>query len=487
MAASPMNNTEPSPDLQLAIVEWKPPNLPEPFVTIAQLPPSKTSPLAPLTPSSELSGIRKRKRLKPEKLEFSSIYVEKKRSSSKDKAVHDLSRRRLRLGKENATKGSKAPVKISQAMIRAREVQSTLGNEHPTFVKTMLGSHVTRCFWMGLPFRFGRSFLPKQDSLMVIEDENGDQSNCKLIAYRYGLSAGWREFAVRRKLREGDVLIFQLVESCKFKVYIVRANDLKEVDGAVSDITHNAHEEHMTTATINRYTKSKGRKCSSPSSLPLTKVKKQHKRCKPPTQTVSHNMDHSAADSQVQEGSPKPNLSLKELKTFKDFHIMVDKQCIDSELSEEIRINYFKLCIGRNEILHAGVREGLFYKLVAGVIGETVNIANMIRNCKLTTRKEEFDVWDSSLKSFELIGMKVGFLRDRIRALANLAFESEDAKRYVEAKEERSRNANEIKVLLAKLVKLYESNKKINGVVDGLKEKAERYEIEFQKKVDAPW
>ncbi|KAI7736182.1 hypothetical protein M8C21_001708, partial [Ambrosia artemisiifolia] len=457
----------------------KPPNLPETDVTIDQLTPSKT--LAPLTPSSDLTG--KRKRLKPQRLEFS---LEKKRSRLKDKGVHDPSRKRLR--KENASKDSKAPLQISQTMIRAREVQSTLGNECPSFIKTMVKSHVTTCFWMGLPLPFCKRFLPQHDSLIVIEDEDGKQANLKFIAYRFGLSAGWGKFAVRHKLLEGDVLIFQLVESCKFKVvYIVRANNSKDVDGVAKVINQDGHSEHKSPATVKKNFKSKGRKCSSSSSPPLTKVKRKYIRSKPPTQLNSHHTDHPVVNSQVQEGPPKPKFSLKDAISFKDFSIMVNKECIDTELSEEIRMDYYNLCIGKNEILHNGVREGLYYKLVAGVIGETVNIANMLRNCKLTTKKEEYAGWDSSLESFELMGMKVGFLRDRIRALTSLAFESEDAKTYAEVKEEQNRNANEIKVLQAKLVELYESNKKINEVMDGLKEKAERYEIEFQRKVDAPW
>ncbi|KAD4888137.1 hypothetical protein E3N88_20210 [Mikania micrantha] len=413
MAAAQITS-ERSSDLQLAVNVRKTPNSPVTDATVAQLFMSKTSPTAPLTPSSA-----KRKRLKPAKCHFSSINLEKKRLLSKDKAENDPTRMTL------------------------------------------------------------RSFLPKDDSLIVIEDENGEKYDMKFIANRFGFSGGWRKFAIVHKLLEGDVLIFELVESCKFKIYIVRTNDSKEDDGADNVVNLDAQVKHKTP----------GRKRLSlgSSSLPLTEVRKKYKRSKPLTQPNNHPMDHSMVNSQVQEGSPEPNLSLREVKTFKDFHIMVDNQCIDTELSEEIRMNYYNLCIGKNEILHDGIREGLYHKLVAGMIGETVSIVNMIKNCKLTTRMEEFDVWDSSLKYFELMGMKVGFLRDRVSTLAKLAFESEDSKRFVEAKEEQHRNANEIKILEAKLVELYESNRKIDDVVDDLKERAERCETEFQKKVDAPW
>lgn len=488
MTSAPMND-EASSDLQLTKHEPQIPNSVTADAIIDNFLIPKTSPTAPapapFTPSPSSSG--KRKRLKPDRYQIPSI--KKKHSSSKPKPkvvpVHDPSATSLSLGKKKtAIKiAIRAPVQMSPTMIQAKEVRSSLGNDYPTFMKTMLKSHVTTCFWMGLPIPFCKSFLPKQDSSMVVEDENGEQTILKFIAYKFGLSAGWRGFAIAHKLREGDVLVFQLVESCKFKIYIVRANDSKEVDGALSVINQDSHKEHITPEPLKKYAKSKGRKPSIPTGIPLTMVQKKRKRSKPQTQvSSSHLIEHSGVNSEVQG----PNLSIQKVKTFKDFHIMVNNQCIDSELSEEIRKNYYNLCMLKNEILHDGVRDGLYFKLVAGMIGETVSIANAIKNCKLATSKEEFDVWDSSLKYFELIGMKVGFLRDRIRLLTSLATEYEDAKRYVEAKEEHNRNTNEIMNLEAKLVELYESNRKIDAVVGNLKGKAERYEIEFKKKVDAP-
>jgi hypothetical protein len=53
-----------------------------------------------------------------------------------------------------------------------------------------------------------------------LEDECGKQYELKYIAYKTGLSAGWRQFSAAHKLLEGDVLIFQLVEPTKFKVMI---------------------------------------------------------------------------------------------------------------------------------------------------------------------------------------------------------------------------------------------------------------------------
>ncbi|PWA67275.1 Vegetative incompatibility protein HET-E-1 [Artemisia annua] len=78
-----------------------------------------------------------------------------------------------------------------------------------------------------------------------------------------------------------------------------------------------------------------------------------------------------------------------------------------------------------NFFMMARLPEGLCPKLVAGMIGENVSIAAKIKNTKLTTAKEELETWDSILKAFELLGMKVGFLRDRKHLLATFLFESE--------------------------------------------------------------
>lgn len=226
-------------------------------------------------------------------------------------------------------------------------------------------------------------------------------------------------------------------------------------------------------------------------------VPKKHKLSTISSQIINHRMEQSGNNSEeigseVLEGSKpsKPNLSFQELNTFKDFHIMVKGVCIDSELPDDVRMNYFKLCMDRKELLHDCLPENFYYKLVAGMIGETVSIANDIKNCKLTTTKEEFNGWDNSLKSFSLLGMKVEFLRERIHTLSRLALESEsrlDFKRYTEAKNEQKRVEGDMKRLTDELKKLKESCREIQGVIDGLKQKAGKYEEKFQEVVNAAW
>nr|XP_029144684.1 B3 domain-containing protein At5g42700 [Arachis hypogaea] len=122
----------------------------------------------------------------------------------------------------------------SSAVIRAEEIRSSLQGEYPSFVKSLVRSHVASCFWMGLPVAFCKKHLADKDTTMTLEDEYGKEYKMKYIACKTGLSAGWRQFSAVHKLQEGDVLVFQLVEPAKFKIYIVRADNLREVDGALS-------------------------------------------------------------------------------------------------------------------------------------------------------------------------------------------------------------------------------------------------------------
>ncbi|OIV89476.1 hypothetical protein TanjilG_20897 [Lupinus angustifolius] len=106
----------------------------------------------------------------------------------------------------------------SSAVIKAEEVRSSLEQEFPSFVKSLVRSHVASCFWMGLPVTFCKSHLPDKDTTITLEDESGKEYKMKYIAYKTGLSAGWRQFSAVHKLQEGDVVVFQLVEPTKFKV-----------------------------------------------------------------------------------------------------------------------------------------------------------------------------------------------------------------------------------------------------------------------------
>ncbi|KAM0057898.1 putative transcription factor B3-Domain family [Helianthus debilis subsp. tardiflorus] len=324
-------------------------------------------------------------------------------------------------------------------MTKAVEVRLSLGTEHPSFIKIMKGQAVIAGA-MAFPITFWKLFvLPKVDSEMVIEDENREIYHVKYLYKQPGLGAGWKKFVAGHNLLVGDVLVFHLVEPYKFKVYIVRANDLKKADDLITRLNLEARNKQMTSETNT-----------------LSPTRKKTKRAKPlsSSQIISQIMEQlgnnsEALGSEVLGGFRpfKPDLPSQEPEVYKGVYI-------DSELPDDV-----------------------------GMIGETVNIANEMYNCKFTTTKEELEAWDNSLKLFSQLGMKVGFLSERIATRSRLMFESEsrlDIERYMEAKTEHKHIEDEIKRFTDELKKLEESSRKIQ---EDLKHKAGRYEVKFQEEV----
>ncbi|XP_057789682.1 putative B3 domain-containing protein At5g58280 isoform X2 [Salvia miltiorrhiza] len=115
----------------------------------------------------------------------------------------------------------------------AEKLRSNLQTRNPSFIKSMVRSHVYSCFWLGLPSRFCEDYLPKSTVGMVLENEQGSEYEALFIGKRAGLSGGWRAFALDHKLDDGDALIFELIEPTRFKVYIVRTSGCQNENGCV--------------------------------------------------------------------------------------------------------------------------------------------------------------------------------------------------------------------------------------------------------------
>ena len=52
----------------------------------------------------------------------------------------------------------------------------------------------------------------------MLEDENGHDHQTTYLGAKQGLSGGWRGFALKHDIKVGDVVVFHLVRSTKFKV-----------------------------------------------------------------------------------------------------------------------------------------------------------------------------------------------------------------------------------------------------------------------------
>ncbi|GAV86361.1 B3 domain-containing protein/DUF724 domain-containing protein [Cephalotus follicularis] len=459
--------------------------------TIAQL-----STLQTPTPDPFSTGLGKRNR-KPTEKKVKLLKMKKSVSETRIKhAAYDEAGKCISCKKSKGA-GKCTPTEVkSPVMIRAEELQSNLEPAFPSFAKCMVRSHVGSCFWMGLPGPFCKAHLPNEDTTVTLEDEYGKQFDMKYIAYKTGLSAGWRQFSVAHNLLEGDVLVFQLIRHKTFKVYVIRAHDLSELDGALGLLNLDAHTKQIDAemGTVSRKSIKRKRK-----SLPLAIGRKVNKKSGRPRSahnngqlTEQSENDSEEVGSEVLEGFKlsTPAVVFEDIKSLEDFNISVCGLVIDSELPEDIRNKYYNLCCSQNAFLHENLIQGINFKLIVGTISEVVNIADAISACKLITSRNEFASWGRSLKAFELLGMNVGFLRARLSRLVSLAFESEGAsytRRYVEAKTARTRAEEKIRNLEAKVAELKEAGKRFGAEIESLKSKAEIYELKFQEEVTAPW
>ena len=75
----------------------------------------------------------------------------------------------------------------------------------------------------GLPAIFCRKHLPNHDVKIVLEDEEGQTCDTNYLAYKMGLSGGWRGFVERHDLKVSDALVFHLVRPTIFKASISNA------------------------------------------------------------------------------------------------------------------------------------------------------------------------------------------------------------------------------------------------------------------------
>ncbi|XP_054823658.1 B3 domain-containing protein Os01g0234100-like isoform X2 [Prosopis cineraria] len=342
----------------------------------------------------------------------------------------------------------------SSAVFRAEMIQSKLDPRFPSFVKSLVRSHVAGCFWMGLPAFF-----------------------C--------LSAGWRQFSAAHKLQEGDVLVFQLVEPSKFKVYIVRANGLSELDGAVSLPNLDDHTKQKARDNANKDAlpsnspKRKQQKSDLPPPVVQKKKKTNASRISPKVRQRAEHCEYESdeAGSEVLESFGR-EVKFKDVRGFENFSIIVDGIPIDSELPHEVRNKYYKLCHSQQAFLHDNLIKGINYNLLVGIVSEVVNIADALRSSSLHISPTEFAKWDKELLAFEFLGMNVEFLRHRLCRLVNLAYETQDASetsRHSESTAEFSRADNEIMNIETKLEELKEACDGFGSYIESLRYKGGRF------------
>ncbi|KAJ0929137.1 putative transcription factor B3-Domain family [Helianthus annuus] len=365
------------------------------------------------------------------------------------------------------------PRSKSAAFNRASELQASLPSQLPSFIKSMLPSQVTRCFWLGLPKRFCDLHMPKHDETIVLVDEDDQEFNTKYLAHKTGLSGGWGGFANAHKLLPGDALVFQLIDHWKFRVYIVRVcgSSLNETDGALGllNLVSYGHQNKNDSTNLRK---------AEDMDIDSRKQNDEENSLVVFDQSEDNN---DYADSPDSEGLrfSQSVLKFKEIKNIDDFSIVVDGLIIDSEIPKHFQIKYYDLCRSQKTYLHENLLKGLNVKLAVGVILETVTIADAIRACKVSITRDDFDIWDRTLKAFEEMGMKVGFLRGRISKLVGLLF---DSNKLLEAKK------NERRVMNKKLCDIRDVIKNLDVEIETLKlTGGKNLELVFCKEANAPW
>ncbi|KAJ0076915.1 hypothetical protein Patl1_36154 [Pistacia atlantica] len=284
----------------------------------------------------------------------------------------------------------------SSVMEKATDVQSNLAPQFPSFIKCMLRSHVSGGFWLGLPRYFCINHLPKQDTMMVLEDESSKEYETKYLAEKVGLSAGWRGFSIAHKLVERDVLVFHLVGPSKFKVYIVRSSGSDEVDGALGLLELETCYSRRDSVTF----KKKG---YAEKDINLCKEKEDDNYWEP---------------QPLAQAIPQVNSEKHEPDDW----------------------------------------------LAAGMISETINIADAIRASKITTSES--------------------FLQTRLDQLMNLASEP---KRSKQARLERAEAEEEKRILEMKLLEVRETIKKLDAKIETLGVNTDSLQVKFQEVATAPW
>ncbi|GER44828.1 B3 domain-containing protein Os01g0234100 [Striga asiatica] len=380
---------------------------------------------------------------------------------------------------------------LISALERAHQIQAKLPSKFPSFVKHMSKSHVSGGFWLGLPKEFCVDHLPEHDATVILVVENEHDStvisvgeskghSTKYLAAKCGLSGRWRSFSIEHKLVEGDALVFQLIDSCKFKVHIVRADTSNEENAARSILNLHAKAEPIKSV--------KKKEERRPEQPPVAK-KARKKHLEEPVE-LNHNRNKSfrKSASNITKNFDDIKLNFEDVKDFEDFEIEYNGLILDSEIPDNVREKYYKLCLSQKCFLHQNLYKDLNIKLVVGLINETVKIAKNIQSARLGTALDNLKSWDKTLKALGDMGMMVGFLRARIEKLLNVYPESQAAG-YEMKRNELKKAKDELSSLMKRISDGQRLIEKLDREIDYFEANRgdDDLEVEFTELAGAPW
>ncbi|KAI3994348.1 hypothetical protein MKX01_012605 [Papaver californicum] len=348
------------------------------------------------------------------------------------------------------------------AQEQAEKIQLSFSQKYPSFVKLMRQTHVSGSLWMKIPRSFCYSNLPREKVDLTLLVEDGDEFIVRFYPRMFALSGGWDHFATANVLIAGDALVFQLVKAIKFKVYIVRG------DGSIDvDVSLDPPVEFPVPAKEND----------------LGQFKCIHENVRIPLLNDAQ-MCVLALEQPMDRNNEEVDDS-EVLKGMKLSDSIVQYQDIESFGSFRI-----SLCCSQKACLHKHLAPRMNSKLVAGIISETVNIADAIRASTLDTPKENFETWARGLEAFGQLGMNVGCLLSRLNKLLKLAFDSEQAfeyKRYRDIVIRKNNVDEEITSLEMKILYLKNDSRRLEKDIKCLELEAQRHILTFMREAASPW
>jgi hypothetical protein len=171
------------------------------------------------------------------------------------------------------------------------------------------------------------------------------------------------------------------------------------------------------------------------------------------------------------------------LRSLRNFKIVVDGSVIDRKLfPDRVHTAYYKLCCARKTFLHRHLPKRINPTLAAGVIMETVNIAEGIRaspgSC---SSQEDLEVWKKTLESLELLGMDVVFLRKRVDDLLGI-LTAHSPTRDLQVAVEECEGYEEVKLKRDRAV---EKKRALELRMSRLKDALEEMDVEMKEMVES--
>ncbi|KAI3838568.1 hypothetical protein MKW92_014502 [Papaver armeniacum] len=309
---------------------------------------------------------------------------------------------------------------------QARKIKFSLDRSTPSLIRIMKRSHVSGCFWLGIPKRFSTSFMSKDKISMTLVDHKGKMYNVTYIGYRTALSGGWKGFAEDHNLRMGDAVLFQLVNLETFKVFIVRENGVADTDGRADTDGTEDNDGDISLLELKAQAQESIQGNAGKNLKRERKPVAKHQRVGDtegkPAEAKRQRHFPSAVVQDANRSQQQPDVVDSVVGDFESFTKIVSDLVGDSEMPGDVMAKYYKLCCTHNSFLHTNLHPGHNHDLVACVITETVKIVYGIRSCKLRdTFNGELTVWRNKLEAFEKLGMSVGFIFPRLSQLEKLS------------------------------------------------------------------